>query len=119
MLYTALLTAREGPVHTAREGPVNKEKGLSDWRFAQSGRKQHLAQLHWFSMKKKYRGKELEFRIVVREYYTPPDPAMPFYAEAEWPVEPAPEHLTPFGWGGTLLKALAECVAAVDHLPEE
>ena len=92
---------------------------MSDWRFAQSERAQHLAQLHWFSMKKKYRGRVLEFRIVVREYFTPPDPAMPFFAEAEWPVEPQPGELTPFGWGGTLLKALAECVSAVDKLSQE
>ena len=92
---------------------------MSDWRFAQSARSQHLAQLHWFSVKGKYRGEDREFRIIVREYYTPPDPAMPFYAEAEWPVEPAAGDLTPFGWGATLLKALAECVSAVDRLSQE
>jgi hypothetical protein len=92
---------------------------LSDWHFAQSNRSQNLAQLHLFSVKKRYRGQALEFRIVVREYYTPPDPAMPYYAEAEWPIEPNAGELTPFGWGGTLLKALAECVAAIERLPQE
>jgi hypothetical protein len=92
---------------------------LSDWHFAQSNRSQHLAQLHWFSVTKRFRGRNLEFRIVVREFYTPPDPAMPFYAEAEWPASPGEGDLTPFGWGGTLLKALAECVAAIERLPQE
>ena len=44
---------------------------MSEWSFAQSDPNEKLAKLHFFCMKKKQDGEEIEFGIVVKEYITP------------------------------------------------
>jgi hypothetical protein len=86
---------------------------LSDWRFAQENASDELCQLHHFSMK--HEGSD--FLITVREYITPPDPAMKFFAYADKQTNQRVGAYTPTGWGNTLLTALAECMRSVRRFP--
>ena len=92
---------------------------MAEWSFAQSDRADELAQLHFFSMKKRQADGDIEFRIIVREYATPADESMRFFAEADKQTNQKAAPFTPCGWGNTLLKALAECVQAVRRFPYE
>lgn len=88
---------------------------MSDWSFAQENPADQLCQLHHFAMK--HGG--VEFVITVREYITPPDPSMKFFASADKQTNQRTAAVTPAGWGNTLLAALAECMRAVKRFPYE
>ena len=90
---------------------------MSDWGYAQTDPAEQLARVHHFSMMKVQEDGEYEFRITVKEYITPKDPAMLFFAEADKQTNQALAPYTPCGWGSTLLGALAECVRAVNRFP--
>ena len=90
---------------------------MSDWVFAQTDPKQQLARLHHFSMKKHQDGRDVEFVITVREYLTPPDPTMTFFAFADKETNQKVSSYTPSGWGDTLLTALSQCVSAIERFP--
>ena len=92
---------------------------MAEWTLAQSDRSDELAQLHFFSMKKRQPGGDIEFRITVREHATPVDESMRFFAEADKQTNQKTVPFTPCGWGNTLLKAMAECVQAVHRFPYE
>jgi hypothetical protein len=92
---------------------------MTEWRFAQADPAEELAHVHFFSMKKRCGGEDVEFRITVREYITPKDPSMPFFAEADKQVNQRGAPYTPCGWGNTLLAALSECMAAIRRFPYE
>lgn len=86
---------------------------MTDWAFAQEHTAEELCQLHQFAMK--HQG--TEFFITVREYVTPPDPSMKFFAQADKRTNQQSAVFTPSGWGPTLLSALAECVKAIKLFP--
>lgn len=88
---------------------------MSDWKFAHYEPAEQLALLHHFAMKKG----DVEFVITVKEYATPPDPAMKFFAEADKQTNQQTAAYTPTGWGPTLLVALSECIRAVRRFPYE
>jgi hypothetical protein len=92
---------------------------MKEWAFAQCKPSDQLAHLHFFSMKKPYAGGEVEFRITVWEYVKPPDPEMPFFAQADKQTNQKNAPFTPCGWGTTMLDALAECLEAVHKFPYE
>jgi hypothetical protein len=92
---------------------------MSDWVFAQSDPRQQLARLHHFSIKKQQEGRQIDFLITVREYVTPPDPAMKFFAVADKETNQKMAPYTPSGWGITMLSALTECMRAIDRFPYE
>lgn len=92
---------------------------MSDWIYAQRNPSEQLARLHYFSVKKQQDGREIDFRITVWEFVTPPEPAMKFFAEADKQTNQSSAPYTPCGWGPTLLDALSECVAAVHRFPYE
>ena len=92
---------------------------MNEWTFAQAQSSDELAQLQFFSMKKRQDGREIEFLITVREYATPKDGSMRFFAQADKQTNQKTAPFTPSGWGATLLKALAECVEAVHRFPYE
>jgi len=92
---------------------------MDESRFAQSNPAEQLAQVHFFSMKKRQPEREIEFVITVREYATPEDQSMRFFAQADKQTNQKTAPFTPCGWGDTLLKALAECVQAVHRFPYE
>jgi hypothetical protein len=90
---------------------------MSDWGFAQANAEQQLAKLHYFSMCTKQESGEVEFTITVKEFLTPRDPAMGFFAQADKQTNQGVAPYTPIGWGKTLLAALAECMREVERFP--
>ena len=92
---------------------------MADWAYAQSDPSEELAQLHFFSMKKRQPDGEIEFQITVKEYATPGDESLRFFAQADKQTNQKVAPCTPCGWGSTLLKVLAECVQAVQRFQYE
>jgi len=92
---------------------------MEDWGFAQTDPSQELAQLHYFSIKKRQGGAEVEFGILVKEYVTPKEPTMHFFAQANKQTNQKTAPYTPSGWGKTMLEALSECVRAINRFPYE
>ena len=90
---------------------------MAEWTFAQSDPKQQLARLHHFSMKKQQDGREVDFVITVREYVTPPDPSMKFFAMADKETNQKVSPYIPSGWGDSMLTALAECLREIERFP--
>lgn len=90
---------------------------MSDWGYAQSNPNERLARLHYFSMKKLQDGAEIEMTITVQEFFTPSDPALLFFAQADKQTNQKVAPFTPCGWGRTLLEALEECVRSVNRFP--
>ena len=90
---------------------------MSDWEFAQANEEQQLAKLHHFSMCTKHGSGDVEFTITVKEFLTPKDPAMGFFAQADKQTNQGVAPYTPIGWGNTLLAALAQCMREVERFP--
>ena len=90
----------------------------SDWQYAESNPKQHLAQLHYFSVIKQ-QGAGIEFKITVYEYVTPQDPAARYFAVSDKKTNQKSSPYTPVGWGNTLMVALMECLKAIEKFPYE
>jgi hypothetical protein len=89
----------------------------SDWSYAQSDPSQQLARLHYFSIMKPYPGGEVEMTITVKEFVTPADPAMIFFAQTDKQTNQSVAPYTPSGWGKTMLEALLECIKEVNRFP--
>jgi hypothetical protein len=91
---------------------------MSEWQFAQRRPEQRLAMLSQYSVMKEQDGKQIEFLITVKEYMTPRDPMMKFYAESDRETN---QHTgvpyRPTGWGPTLLKALSQCIEEIERFP--
>ena len=92
---------------------------MSEWSLAQTDLSEELAQLQYFAVKKKQDGKGIEFTITVREYATPQEGRGRFFAIADKQTNQKTAAYTPCGWGGTLLKALQECIQAIHRFPYE
>jgi hypothetical protein len=92
---------------------------MNDWGFAQTDPAQQLARVHYFSVHKVQDGGIIEFLITVKEFYTPRDPAQPFFAQAEKQTNQKVAPYTPCGWGQTLYEALSRCVKEVYRFPYE
>jgi hypothetical protein len=92
---------------------------MPEWIFAQTNPTQQLARLHHFSTKKLQDGQEVEFVITVREYVTPPDPGMKYFASTDKQTNQRVLAYTPSGWGDTMLKALSECLNSIERFPYE
>ena len=92
---------------------------MREWGFAQTHTSQELAQLHYFSVKKAQTSGEVEFLITVKEYVTPKEPTMHFFAQTDKEVNQKTAPFRPSGWGKTLQDALAECIRALNRFPYE
>jgi hypothetical protein len=93
---------------------------VADWQYAQSDRSEQLAQITYYSAKKYDEGREIEFRITVKEFVTPPPGQHTrFFAEADKKVNQKTTALLPFGWGDSVLKALAGCLRMIRDFPYE
>jgi hypothetical protein len=93
---------------------------VADWQYAQSDRFEQLAQITYYSVKKYDEGREIEFRITVKEFVTPPPGQHTrFFAEADRKVNQKTTALLPFGWGDSVLKALAGCLRMIRDFPYE
>ena len=92
---------------------------MTDWKFAQRNPAERLALVHQFSMLKLQADQEIEFIITVREYVTPKDPSMLFFATTDKQTNQRTAPYTPCGWGRTLLEALSACMESVRRFPYE
>ena len=90
---------------------------MQDWGYAQAHPSEQLARVHHFSMCKIEPDREIEMTITVKEFFTPKDPALLFFAEADKQTNQKVAPFTPCGWGKTMLEALEECVRAVKSIP--
>ena len=92
---------------------------MKEWGFAQTHASEELAQLHFFSIKKHQDSREIEFVITVKEFITPREPTMHFFAQADKEINQNTAPVRPCGWGKTMLEALSECVRAIHRFPYE
>jgi len=92
---------------------------MKDWGFAQTHISQQLAEMHMFSVTKVQAGGEIEFIITVKEYITPKEPTMHFFAQADKMINQKTAPYRPNGWGKTMLEALSECIKAINRFPYE
>jgi hypothetical protein len=90
---------------------------LSDWVFAQREAAQQLCELSQYGVKTKQAGGDVEFIITVRQYVTPPDPTMTFFASADKQTNQSVAAFTPSGWGKTKVEALDLCIRAIGRFP--
>lgn len=91
---------------------------MTEWAYAAEP-SEELAQLHFFSLKKRQPDGDIEFTITVREYATRNEQLMRFFAQADKQTNQKTAPFTPTGWGETLLEALHECVKAIHRFPYE
>ena len=92
---------------------------MSEWVYAQEEPAERLCRIEQFAMIKQQAGGDVEFLITVREYFSPPDPAMRFLAQADKQTNQKTAPYTPTGWGSSLLQALAECLKGIRKFPYE
>jgi len=92
---------------------------MSAWEMSESDPSEQLAKLHFFSLTVRQPRGEVEFRITIREYATPPRPGMQFYATSDKQTNQSTAPFTPCGWGSRLEDALAHCVHEVHRFPYE
>ena len=92
---------------------------MSEWTFAEKQPSDELAQLHFFSIKKREGDREIEFRIAVYEYATRNHLSMSYFARADKSVNQRIAPMIPCGWGPTLLVALSECINLIHRFPYE
>jgi hypothetical protein len=93
---------------------------VPDWQYAQIESSDQLAQLSFYTMKKKQNGREIEFRITVREYAErPAGQHSKFFAEADKQVNQKTAAILPYGWGNSVLDALSDCIRMVRQFPYE
>ena len=91
-----------------------------DWHHAQTDRSEELAQHYFFSMKKREQGREVQFRITVREFASPPPGQnLRFFAEADKQVNQNTAAFLPSGWGDSIPQALADCLRLIRQFPYE
>jgi len=88
---------------------------LEEWIFAQADTSQQLAKVHYFSMTKCHAGGEVEVTITVKEFHTPKDAALRFFAKANIQTNQGDAPYTPCGWGDSILSALSECMREVER----
>jgi hypothetical protein len=88
---------------------------MEEWGFAQTDQSQQLAEVHMFSVM----SGEVEFLITVKEYVTPKEPTMHFFAQTDKMTNQKTAPYRPSGWGRSLLEALSECVKAINRFPYE
>ena len=95
---------------------------MAEWELAQKDPSEELAQLHFFAIKKKQPGGDVEFQIVVREYVMlnrEQDRSRRFFAQANRQTNQSIAPYTPCGWGSTLGMAVSECAKEIRRFPYE
>ena len=92
---------------------------MAEWVHAQTDPAEELAQLHYFSFKKRQSGGEIEFVITVKEFASRNALQMRFYAQADKEINQRTAPFRPFGSGDSLLYALSECIRTIRQYPYE
>jgi hypothetical protein len=91
-----------------------------DWHFIQNNPSEDLAQLHFFTMKKRQPDGDVNFRITVKEFAVPPvGQRLHFFAEADKLVNQKTAALLPSGWGDSVWEALEGCLRLIRGFPYE
>jgi len=86
---------------------------MAEWHYAETDPSEELAQLHYFSMKKRQADGDVEFIITVKEYVDRNPHHMRFFAQADKELSQKTGAFRPFGWGPTLSQALSECMKLI------
>jgi hypothetical protein len=97
----------------------HREAPVAEWVYAQRDPAEELAQLHFFSFKKRQPTGEIEFVITVKEFASRNALQMRFYAQADKEVNQRIAPFRPFGWGDSLLGALTDCMNGIRQNPYE
>lgn len=92
---------------------------MAEWAYAQKDPSEELAQLHYFSFKKRQLDDEIEFVITVKEFASRSATQMRFFAQADKELNQKTAAFRPFGWGDSLLAALTECMRVIREYPYE
>ena len=92
---------------------------MAEWIHAQKEPAEELAQLHYFSCKKRQPDGEIEFVITVKEFASRNAMQMRFYAQSDKEINQSTAPFRPFGWGDSLLVALSECLRTIRQYPYE
>jgi hypothetical protein len=92
---------------------------VTDWIYAQNDPAEELAQLHYFTFKKRQPEGEIEIVITVKEFASRNAVQMRFYAQADKEIKQGTVSFRPFGWGDSLLAALSECIGVIRQHPCE
>jgi len=88
---------------------------VADWEFCQNDAEERLAKIRYFSMMKG----DVEFTISVKEFVSPPDLMMKFFAEGDKELNQSTAAFRPTGWGGSMRDALAACLQTIRKFPYE
>ena len=104
-----------------RNGRISHSKKdealVTEWIYAQNDPSEELAQLHYFTFKKRRPEGETEYVITVKEFASRNALQMRFYAQSDKEIGQGAGSFRPFGWGDSLLAALSECVGAIRQHP--
>jgi len=92
---------------------------LAEWTYAENDPSEELCQIHHFAIKKRQPDGDVDFLITVREYVSPPDPALKFFAQTDKQTNQKTAPFTPCGWSTSLVGALSECIKAIHRFPYE
>jgi hypothetical protein len=105
--------------HSSAESHADEAPVAENWVHAQDNPADELAQLHYFSFKKRQPEGEIEFVITVKEFASRNALHMRFYAQADKEINQRTAPFRPFGWGDSLLCALSECMRTIRQYPYE
>jgi len=93
---------------------------MNDWMHMQEQPSEQLALHHYFSVVKRQQGKDIPFRITVKEFATPPPGQyVRFFAEADKELNQKTAAFVPCGWSNSLYSALGDCVRLIRQFPYE
>ena len=90
---------------------------MDDWKYAQDNPSEELARLHFFTIKKFQDGQQIDFTITVKEFVTPKDGTMMFFAQADKQTNQRVAPYAPPGWGKSLFAVLNECRREINRFP--
>jgi hypothetical protein len=86
---------------------------MSDWKYIRQNPGEALAQLHYFSVKKKTATGEVDLRITVHEYASADIGNLMFFAQTDETLNQSAAPFRPSGWSSTLGGAVEECLRNV------
>ena len=89
---------------------------MAEWVRADNTAEE-LAELHYFSFKKRQPEDEIEFVITVKEFASRDAMQMRFYAQADKEINERTAPFRAFGWGDTLLAALTNACGGSASIP--
>jgi hypothetical protein len=83
---------------------------MSDWKYIRQNPGEALAQLHYFSVRKKSAAADVELHITVHEYAHAEIGNLLFFAQTDETMNRSTAPFRPSGWGSTLEGAVEECL---------